>query len=65
MTRICVPVCARDFDRMREGVQRAADVADIIELRLDCLNELKTDARYLAELDGNAPPLILTLRSGE
>ena len=65
MTRICVPVCARDFDRMREGVQRAADVADIIELRLDCLNELETAARYLAELDGNAPPLILTLRSAE
>ena len=65
MTRICVPVCARDFDRMREGVQRAADVADIIELRLDCLNELETLARYVAELDSNARPLILTLRSAE
>jgi len=65
MTRICVPVCARDFDRMREGVQRAADVADIIELRLDCLNELETAARRVTELDGDSQSLILTLRSAE
>src|SRR5262245_21595315 len=65
MTRICVPVCARDLDRMRDAVERAADAADIIELRLDCLDEVEISARDLARLGGGARSLILTLRSAE
>lgn len=37
MTKICVPVCARDVDEMREATERAAKVCDLIELRLDYL----------------------------
>ena len=41
MSRICVPVCARSLDEMRDAVERAAEVADLIELRLDCLTTLR------------------------
>ena len=41
--RICVPVCARRADELRPFVSRAAEVADIVELRLDCLDEDQLD----------------------
>ncbi|HST52459.1 MAG TPA: type I 3-dehydroquinate dehydratase, partial [Pyrinomonadaceae bacterium] len=41
--RICVPVCARRVDELRESFARATGVADIIELRLDCLDEDQLD----------------------
>ena len=49
--RICVPVCARRADELRPFVARAAEVADIVELRLDCLDEdqLDTTRPRLAE----------------
>ena len=50
--RICVPVCARRADELRPSVARAAEVADIVELRLDCLDEDQLDSSRprLAEL---------------
>src|SRR5256714_19127 len=53
--RICVPVCARRADELRPFVARAAEVADIVELRLDCLDE--------DQLDSSRPRLAESLKS--
>src|SRR5438477_5485089 len=53
--RICVPVCARRADELRRSVARAAEVADIVELRLDCLDE--------DQLDSSRPRLAESLKS--
>src|SRR5947199_189564 len=53
--RICVPVCARRADELRRSVARAAEVADIVELRLDCLDE--------DQLDPSRPRLAESLKS--
>src|SRR5437868_3776919 len=73
--RICVPVCARRADELRPFVSRAAEVADIVELRLDCLDEDQLDpSRPLAESLKNllhdlllnfTTPFILTFRPAE
>jgi 3-dehydroquinate dehydratase/shikimate dehydrogenase len=70
--RICVPACARASDELRESVARAREVADIIELRLDCLGEDQLDPARpgLVELlDKLAPvagvPFIITFRPSE
>ena len=47
MTRICVPVCARSIDQLRDAIERAAEVADITELRLDCLDDVEAASRML------------------
>ncbi|MGI8655721.1 MAG: shikimate dehydrogenase [Pyrinomonadaceae bacterium] len=66
--RICVPICvshARDLPQMLE---RAAHVADIIELRLDCLDGAQFDTALQelgALLHANVRPLILTFRPAE
>ena len=39
LIRICVPVCERRASDLASAIIRAAEVADIIELRLDCLEE--------------------------
>jgi 3-dehydroquinate dehydratase/shikimate dehydrogenase len=38
-TRICVPVCESRASNLVQSALRAAEAADIIELRLDCLTE--------------------------
>ena len=70
--RICVPVCARSLDELREAVARACEVADIIELRLDCLDEDHLDpsrprlAELLDKLASVASvPFIVTFRPSE
>jgi 3-dehydroquinate dehydratase / shikimate dehydrogenase len=70
--RICVPVCARSLDELREAVARAREVADIIELRLDCLDADQLDpsrpglAGLLDKLSPVASvPFIVTLRPSE
>lgn len=35
--RVCVPVCVRRAAELRPSVERASEVADIVELRLECL----------------------------
>jgi 3-dehydroquinate dehydratase/shikimate dehydrogenase len=37
--RICVPLCATTFGELEQLAQRAANVADVIEFRFDCLHE--------------------------
>jgi 3-dehydroquinate dehydratase/shikimate dehydrogenase len=62
--KICVPVCA-EADEFSHSIARAAEIGDLIELRLDCLPE---DRRVSAwrELVGNTNrEIILTLRPTE
>ena len=64
-TRICVPVCVRHADEMPAAIKRAAEAADMIELRLDCIEEDELDSlvRLLPEhLNRFGVPVILTLR---
>lgn len=68
LVRICVPVCVQRADKLAAAIARAAGVADIVELRLDCLadNEREAAAPSLAGfLKMASVPTILTLRSAE
>jgi 3-dehydroquinate dehydratase/shikimate dehydrogenase len=57
-----VPVCAADLDGLWVACERATELADFVELRLDCL-------RTIAEIDGLVKtisrPVILTYRPTE
>ena len=57
MTRICVSVCEKNLDTLRESLGRASEWADIVELRLDCLDETPENV--------SARPVILTYRPAE
>ncbi len=59
-SRICVSVCVKDLDALRNAYERAAQWADLIELRLDCLEELASES-----LSGFTRPVILTFRPTE
>ena len=37
--RVCVPVCEKSLSALKEACQKASSVADVVELRLDCLDE--------------------------
>jgi 3-dehydroquinate dehydratase / shikimate dehydrogenase len=66
--RVCVPVCVQRASDLAAAIERAAEVADIVELRLDCLaeNESETTASSLPGcLNSAGTPTILTLRSAE
>jgi 3-dehydroquinate dehydratase/shikimate dehydrogenase len=66
--KICVPVCVPRASELAPAITRAAQVADIIELRLDYLlaAELDSVKEILGSLIGKAgAPVILTMRSGE
>ncbi|MCA1817366.1 MAG: shikimate dehydrogenase [Acidobacteria bacterium] len=64
--RLCVPVCVRRAGELAPAVERAAQLSDVIELRLDCLADdaqLETAMRELrAHLLARPRPVILTLR---
>ena len=64
--RICVPVCVRRADELAPAVERAAPFADLIELRLDCLDaDAQLDAalqQLPALLRARPRPFILTFR---
>ncbi|HEU4835705.1 MAG TPA: shikimate dehydrogenase [Pyrinomonadaceae bacterium] len=57
--RICVPVCEKDLDALRNACERATGWADLIELRLDCLEETPVSIQPLTR------PVILTFRPTE
>ncbi|HEX3559565.1 MAG TPA: shikimate dehydrogenase [Pyrinomonadaceae bacterium] len=66
--RVCVPVCVRHASELRRGVAHAAEVAAIIELRLDCLDEDQLDPALsqLPQLFAETPrPFINTFRPAE
>ena len=66
--KICVPVCVQRANNLVPAIKRAAEVADIIELRLDCLPEtqleiaLQGSSVFHSLTQGG---LILTLRPAE
>ena len=59
-TRICVPVCEKDFSALQSACERASQWADILELRLDCLEALPESL-----LSTVSRPVILTFRPSE
>ncbi|HEX8745727.1 MAG TPA: shikimate dehydrogenase [Pyrinomonadaceae bacterium] len=65
---VCVPVCERTASDLPGAIERAAELADIIELRLDYLAGAELD-RALGQLDalttGTTRPFIITLRPVE
>jgi len=64
MSLISVPVCVKRVDEMPDAITRAAEVADIIELRLDCISDVDERLRFLRTKWATvAQPVILTLRS--
>jgi 3-dehydroquinate dehydratase/shikimate dehydrogenase len=64
MARICVPVCVRHIDELPDAMNAAAAVADIVELRADCLPSPE-GASLLQTIGDQKGPMILTLRSPE
>jgi 3-dehydroquinate dehydratase/shikimate dehydrogenase len=66
--KICVPICVQRASDLAGAVERAAEVADIIELRLDCLEPMQLKACLSdmgALIQGTPRPLILTLRPAQ
>ncbi|HTK27663.1 MAG TPA: type I 3-dehydroquinate dehydratase, partial [Pyrinomonadaceae bacterium] len=63
---VCVSVCADTADKFITQIKQAADIADVIELRFDCLSEteLNTALDQLAQL-AVGKPLLATFRSPE
>ncbi|HLM23504.1 MAG TPA: shikimate dehydrogenase [Pyrinomonadaceae bacterium] len=62
-TRVCVPVCENDLSALRSACERAVEWADVIELRLDCLDSTPENISEL--LQGLGRPVILTFRPSE
>lgn len=64
--RICVPVCVGQAREIASVIARAESVADVVELRLDCLQESELELAF-GELRAlkRTKPLILTLRPSE
>jgi len=62
MTRVCVPVCEKTIDALESAAVRASEWADVVELRLDCLDSLEGFERVLNRV---SCPVILTLRPSE
>jgi 3-dehydroquinate dehydratase / shikimate dehydrogenase len=63
--RVCVPVCAKNIAEMEEACVRAREFADIIELRLDCVEN--SDLNPVLELLNRtrAGRFIVTFRPSE
>ena len=65
---MCVPVCVSRASELPGAIERATRVADIVELRLDCLGENEREAikpMLPALLDSAGTQVIVTLRSAE
>jgi 3-dehydroquinate dehydratase/shikimate dehydrogenase len=58
MTRICETVTATDTTELRRARDRAADSADLVELRLDSLRDIDV----AGALQGRTKPVIVTCR---
>lgn len=64
--KICVSVCAATAVELIEQIKRAEDLADVIEIRFDCLNEneLNTALEKIARLNCRKP-FLATFRPRE
>ena len=62
--KICVSVCAKNSQELFEKIVRAEDIADLIEVRFDCLeNENLLD--IAKKLAATGKPFLFTYRSAE
>ena len=62
-TRVCVPICEKDLNTLQNACERAIEWADVVELRLDCL---ESQPESLTQVLANVPrPVILTFRPSE
>ena len=65
---ICVPICEQRISAAETAIIRAAPLADLIEIRLDCLDPLQINGNFrrLDHLFENSPkPTIITYRPAE
>jgi len=60
-----VPVCAKSFVELEQACERASAFADIIELRLDCLEDNDWATQLESLIRKQSRPLILTFRPSE
>jgi 3-dehydroquinate dehydratase/shikimate dehydrogenase len=64
--RICVPVCKRRLEDVLKTVVAAEEIGDLVEVRLDCLDQTELQQVMITELLARAHvPLIFTLRPVE
>lgn len=66
--RICVPVCEQSLGAAERAIARAAEIGDLIEVRLDCLDPFQIGESFKngAHLFDQSPrPAILTFRPAE
>ena len=63
-TRVCVPVCEKNLSAFKSACERATELGDFVELRLDCL-EPKDLSAAVSELSSFSRPVILTFRPSE
>ena len=64
MAKICVPVCVRRIDELKAATQHAAGLGDLVELRLDCLEDPEAALPIVPKLvDQGETDLIVTMRA--
>jgi 3-dehydroquinate dehydratase / shikimate dehydrogenase len=65
--RICVPVCVRHVGELAAAIERAKEMADIVEVRLDYLeeSEITNSVEEISAAIVSGRPVILTLRPAE
>jgi 3-dehydroquinate dehydratase / shikimate dehydrogenase len=65
---ICIPICEQSISAAEQAIRRAAPLADLIELRLDCLDPLEIGLNFQS-LDhlfaASQKPTIITYRPSE
>lgn len=61
---ICVSLAAKTARELIDGIRRAKDVADIVELRFDALSRREIDT-FLAEMPRIPLPVVFTFRPSE
>jgi 3-dehydroquinate dehydratase / shikimate dehydrogenase len=64
-TRVCIPLCEKTLNALRGACERATEWADVIELRLDCLEPEALASGVSQLLNTTSSPVILTLRPSE
>jgi len=66
--RICVPVCEQSFGAAESAIVKAAEIGDLVEVRLDCLDPLQLAESFRNGehlFDRSSRPTILTFRPVE
>jgi 3-dehydroquinate dehydratase / shikimate dehydrogenase len=62
--KICISVCAKTADELIEQIKRAEDLADVIEIRFDCLNHLQFK-KFLFDFSSLKQRFLVTFRPKE